>query len=162
MGQDTSCKRWNPFTHKGIGDNHKNCTQYWEHMPHIFKLYALHLEKNTCQILEIIDMYMSYRWVSFWWKVTWQCHTESETRPSEIKSSITKTMLRHKEITHNAHPATRILLYDNSHWSHSNWNEGRQYLSKISHCPSQCCAWRGTVRSRRYNIATMLTLKTPN
>ena len=101
------------------------------------------------------DMYMSYRWVSFCWKVTWQRHTESETRPSEIKSSITKTMLRHNEITHNAHPATRISLYDNSHRSHSNWNEGRQYLSKISHCPSQCCAWRGTVRSRRYNIATM-------
>jgi len=59
------------------------------------------------------DMYMSYRWVSFWCKVTWQRHTESETRPSEIKRSITKTMLRHNEITHNAHPATRISLYDN-------------------------------------------------
>jgi len=93
----------------------------------------------------IIDMYMSYRWVSFWWKVTWQRHTESETWPSEIKSSITKTMLRHNEITHNAYPAMRISLYDNSHRSHSNWNEGRQYLSKISYCPSQCCAWRGTV-----------------
>ena len=98
---------------------------------------------------------MSYRWVSFWWKVMWQHHTERETWPSEIKSSITKTMLCHNEITHNAHPATRISLYDNSHRSHSNWNEGRQYLSKISHCPSQCCAWRGTVRSRRYDIATM-------
>jgi len=103
----------------------------------------------------VLDMYMSYRWVSFWWKVTWQWHTESETRPSEIKSSITEKMLRHNEITHNAHPATRISLYDSSHRSHSNWNEGRQYLSKISHCQSQCCAWRGTVRSRRYNIATM-------
>jgi len=61
------------------------------------------------------DMYMSYRWVSFWWKVTWQRHTESETRPSEIISSITKTMLRHNEITHNAHLATRISLYYNSH-----------------------------------------------
>jgi len=108
----------------------------------VHKIRAWWLYMPMCLYL-LVDMYMSYRWVSFWWKVMWQCHTESETRPSEIKSSITKTTLRH-EITHDAHPATRILLYDNSHRSHSNWNEGRQYLSKISNCPSQCRAWRGT------------------
>jgi len=39
--------------------------------------------------LFVTDMYMSYRWVSFWWKVTWQRNTEwrqSVRRPCDIKS----------------------------------------------------------------------------
>jgi len=49
-------------------------------------------------------------------------HGKRDTTFRDLKVPLQKTMLRHNEITHNARPATRISLYDNSHRSHSNWN----------------------------------------
>jgi len=42
-----------------------------------------------------IDVYMSYRWVSFWWKVTWQWHTR---RASHDLVTLNRSMWHHNAI----------------------------------------------------------------
>ena len=97
---------------------------------------------QECKTCIVIDMYMSYSWVSFWWKVTWQRNSEwrhSVRRPCD-------TMRIRRRIYRNTIMLIRLsVLY------------GTMYrVASICFCIFERCTSRRTMYMTYYTTYTWI------